>query len=291
MWCSHCKQDVPAQQQPPEAVLRCGVCAAVLRNAADGMRVISGPAVIGPGGKSPSGKTATDRGLPKAEPFSPGNLLSDWRLDEDLEDVRRLIRRTAHRLEAGVRLDDSFSLADCLGTDAPTTPRPVPVVPAPVMAASPAVVSQPSAQVPASGGSTSDRGAGDWTTFGGWVLVCLGAMGLVFASVLFTATMLGAKHSQPVWPLCMLSAFAGQFLVVIGFLLRHNGRRKPADAKPQPCVVVAAEAAAPLSTQPDAPAAVPSVGPAPAPTRAPHSRPPWSANVEQALAASLERPR
>ncbi len=280
MWCSRCKQDVPAQQQPPEAVLRCGVCAAVLRNSADGMRAVSDPAVSGPVNSGPPGKAAAEQGLPKAELFSPDNLLSDWRLDEDLEDVRRLIRRTAHRLEAAARLDDSFSLADCLETAAPPT---APLVIAP----SPAAASQPQPAAPRRDRTASDRGAGDWTTLGGWVLVCLGAMGLVFASVLFTATMLGAKHSQPVWPLCMLSAFAGQFLVVIGFLLRNNGRRQPEDAQPQPTTVAAA-AAQPLAEVPSA-ATTASLNSASALAR-PHSRPPWSANVEQALAAALDRP-
>lgn len=215
MWCSHCKQDVPAQQQPPEAALRCGVCTAVLRNPADGARASSGPTVFGAAGHPRAEHLAANPQLAQPEPFSPGKLLGDWRVDEDLENVRRLIRRTAHRLEAAVRVDDSFSLADCLETNSPAplaAPPPVPEPAAVVTAVSPTPASQPLPCANVDDHSLSDRGNGDWTTFGGWVLVCLGAMGLVFASVLFTATMLGAKHSQPVWPLCLLSAFAGQFL-------------------------------------------------------------------------------
>jgi hypothetical protein len=240
MWCPRCKQDVPAQAQHSSGALHCGACAAVL---SEGASPTEPPPGL-PGSDSPA------RVPDCHDAISPASLLSDWRLDQDLEDVRQLIRRTAHRLEAIVRPDDSFSLADCVE---------------PSSSALSEVGKSPERQKPSA--------AGDWTTAGGWLLVCLGATGLVFASVLFTATMLGSKHGEPVWPLCLLSAFAGQFLVVIGLLVRHNDRRQRA--------LEPAKATSPdTARQPSTPIKV-RVPPS-------HSRPPWSETVEQALAANLE---
>jgi len=268
MWCHRCKLDVPTRQQPPEAVLRCGVCAAILPGATipDGDE----PAEIAEAEEQRHNAAEECSACEEAGPAEPPRMLRfhdpcpdlyDEQLDDELAEVRRLIRRTSHLIVSPWDADDAFSLADCLTADAVST-----------SAAETAAANKPAeAAMPQTG---------RWWAVGGWLLVCIGAMGLVFASVLFTATEMGTKGSEPVWPLCLLSAFAGQFLVVLGFMLRHGSGRDAAikPTKETPTVEKVAPAAP-----------VPAVHTSPRPHAA--HRPPWSETVERALATSIDSDR
>jgi len=285
MWCHRCKLDVPPQQQPHESVLRCGVCAAVLPGAALVERdEASEPAVptnrpIAPAGeasKQPEATTATEP--PRAlRRHAPCPDLHDEQLDEELAEVRRLIRRTSHLIVSPWEADDAFSLADCLASE-PCTPTNTVATPA----------SEPDEEA-------VKLPSGRWWAAGGWFLVCLGAMGLVFSSVLFTATGMGSKGSSPVWPLCLLSAFAGQFLVVLGFMLRCSVSNEPESKSAKP----RAEAEKPATVappQPTPPAPRPHATPLHAPAlHAPAThmlhRPPWSETVERALSTVIDSDR
>ena len=267
MWCHRCKLDVPTRQQPSETVLRCGVCAAVLPGAT--LLADEEPAETAEAAEPQNNPVAATCGHDETSPAEPPRVLRrhdpcpdlyDEQLDDELAEVRRLIRRTSHLVVSPWEADDAFSLADCLAADAATAAEETATAKNPSDAATPPT--------------------GRWWAAGGWLLVCVGAMGLVFASVLFTATEMGTDGSEPVWPLCLLSAFAGQFLVVLGFMLRHSSGREVASSP--------AKATPPAEKR--APAApVPAVHTSPRPHAA--HRPPWSETVERALATAIDSDR
>ncbi len=309
MWCHRCKLDVPARQQPPETVLRCGVCAAVLPGAAppgdfDSISHSDEGEPLGP----PHVRGAEDAAEQAPRPHCTASFadqkgdtirpdaasspafpnLNDESWDEELAEVRLLIRRTSHLIVSPWEADDAFSLADCLepGRNLATAPE--------------TEEGESTSAPPSAEPGHADQAAvpsGRWWEAGGWFLICLGAMGLMFASVLFTATQLGVPHGRAVWPLCLISAFAGQFLVVLGFLLRHGSARDwsatPArgaeSMAPPPIQKVSAsqtpaQAGAVAKPQPDK---VQEIACEPR-LRAMH-RPPWSETVERALAPLVGR--
>jgi|GEM_PF-1699781 len=296
MWCHRCKLDVPPQQQPHESVLRCGVCAAVLPGAALVEHVeASEPAAAT---VSPITPTSDASRQPEATtPAEPSRVLRrhdpcpdlhDEQLDEELAEVRRLIRRTSHWIVSPWEADDAFSLADCLPAQPCSAAQPFPT---PQSCPAPQVAAPPASELEEAVKLTSGR----WWAAGGWFLVCLGAMGLVFSSVLFTATGMGSKGSSPVWPLCLLSAFAGQFLVVLGFMLRCSVSNE-SESKPAKSCAEAEMPAAPVVPQPTPPALRPHTAPLHAPTMhapATHTlhRPPWSETVERALSTVIDSNR
>ena len=228
MWCHRCQLDVPPQRQPSETVLRCGICAAVLPGAepVDRDRSMETPIES----SEPQEVTKPLESPPSPAHRDPCPDLYDERLEQELAEVRQLIRRTAHLIVSPWEDEDDFNLTDCMAAELRPAP-PLSPVPAPEPADK---ITLPS---------------GRWWAAGGWLLVCLGAMGLVFASVLLAATEMGVKGGKPVWMLCLLSAFAGQFLVVLGFMLRCSVGNEPETRSTQ-SEVEKSTAAPPQAVQP-----------------------------------------
>ena len=193
MWCSNCRQDVPALAAPDNGHVRCTKChQEIVPKEAE--RVASSP-------KAESAK--------KAKSETPGEVpswafverppvdIDTWRFDEDLLEAKRLVQACKPVRE---RQAASASDRKVAPTFAPQVPRGV------------------------SRGSAAKRSAklrSPKFAFFAWILLSLGVMAFVFGGVLLGWSFWSGE--QRFWTLGLPFTLGGQAALILGLIFQLDG--------------------------------------------------------------------
>ena len=210
MWCSQCRQDVPAQTSPKEGKLHCPCCGGGLD-----LRAAQRAAGTATGRDDPPAKV-------RAEP--PAKLADDaadydgWELDEQLRQIEHVLATDPQRKD---RAEAAYR-RELARLDQPHAAVPAWHVPA--------------AQQPAKRRKSAPAGAerhegGGAAAFFVWLSLSLGTMAFVCGGILLGWSLVTGRTD--LWNVGLPVALGGQIALLIGLLLKldrlwHDNRRAAA---------------------------------------------------------------